>query len=263
MIINGISGDFQKDSVKVTLRDYLTGLSRNRQYTAIIKTKVDESKVTNEDKNVAYSKKLRVNVSGDITDCNVANNANGIYDFYAPFTYSGDNNIIIGFDQLLRGTRINIESIEIVEGHIQPPTEPITTSEKPTIPTSTEENPSASSNTNPSVTTNVSQNETPGQAVIKKINKKKKSAKKIKIKLKKVKNAKGYQIAVYKNKKNAKKNKKAIVKKYTNKLKKTIKSKKLKNKKKIFVRARAFVLDAANKKLFGKWSKIKKVKIKK
>lgn len=100
----------------------------------------------------------------------------------------------------------------------------------------------------------------PGKAKIKKITAKKKSAKKVKISLKKINGAKGYQIAIYKTKKNAKKNKKSIVKKFVNKLKVTIKSKKLKNKKNLYVKARAYKLDGTTK-VYGKWSKIKKVKI--
>ena len=103
----------------------------------------------------------------------------------------------------------------------------------------------------------------PGRVKIKKVFKKKKSAKKIRIKIKKVKRAKGYQVKIYKSKKKAKKNKKALVKKFRKYKKKiTIKSKKLKNKKKLYVRVRAYVLDG-NKKVYGKWSKVKKVKIKK
>ena len=101
----------------------------------------------------------------------------------------------------------------------------------------------------------------PGKAKISKIAKRKKSAKKMKITLKKVKGAKGYQVAVYKTKKNAKKNKKALIKKYIKKVKYTIKSKKFKNKKTLYVKARAYKLDG-KKKVFGAWSKIKKSKAK-
>ena len=97
----------------------------------------------------------------------------------------------------------------------------------------------------------------PGKAKIKKVYKKKKSSKKVKVKLKKVKGAKGYQVVVSKKKKG-----KALVKKYTKKLKVTLKSKKLKKKKKLYVRARAYTLDG-NLKVFGAWSKAKKVRIKK
>lgn len=102
----------------------------------------------------------------------------------------------------------------------------------------------------------------PAKAKISKVTAKKKSAKKVKLLLKKISGAKGYQIAVYKTRKNAKNNKKAIVRKFVKKVNITVKSKKLKNKKKLFVRARAYVLDASGKKLYGKWSNVKKVKIK-
>ena len=102
----------------------------------------------------------------------------------------------------------------------------------------------------------------PAKAKIKKITPKKKAAKKVKISLKKIKGADGYQVAIYKTKKNAKKNKKALVKKTFKKIKVTVKSKKLKNKKKLFVKARAYKLDG-KRKVWGKWSKIKNVKIKK
>ena len=102
----------------------------------------------------------------------------------------------------------------------------------------------------------------PGKAKVKKAIKKKKSAKKIKVKLKKLKGVKGYQVAVYKTKKKAKKNKKALVKKYVKKVKFTLKSKKFKKKKKLYIRARGFVYDGTAR-VFGKWSKVKKVKIKK
>ena len=94
----------------------------------------------------------------------------------------------------------------------------------------------------------------PGKATVKKAVKKK-SAKKIKVTLKKVAGATKYQVAVYKTKKNAKKNKKAIVKKMVTKLKVTIKSKKLKGKKTVYVRARAW-----NTAGFGAWSGVKKSK---
>ncbi len=106
-------------------------------------------------------------------------------------------------------------------------------------------------------TTKSSDVKVPGKAAVKKIAKRKKSAKKMKVTLKKIAGATKYQVAVYKTKKNAKKNKKALVKKTTTKLKFTIKSKKLKGKKTLFVRARAW-----NTAGFGAWSGIKKSKAK-
>ncbi len=98
----------------------------------------------------------------------------------------------------------------------------------------------------------------PGKVYITKAPKKKLSAKKLKIKFKKVKKAAGYLVKIS-TKSNCKK---ALVKKYVKKTTATIKSAKLKNKKKLFVKVRAYKLDAGTK-VFGKWSKAKKVKIKK
>ena len=74
----------------------------------------------------------------------------------------------------------------------------------------------------------------------------------------------GVQVKVYKSKKQAKKNKKYIV----NKVKKTkgtttvVKSKKLKNKKKLYVRVRHYLV-LYGKKYYSMWSAPKKVRIKK
>lgn len=87
---------------------------------------------------------------------------------------------------------------------------------------------------------------------------KKKVSAKVKISLKKVKGAKKYKVQVS----TSKKFKKVLVKKTIKKAKFTIKSRKLKNKKKLYVRAKA--VKVVNKKVYtGKWSKAKRVKIKK
>lgn len=98
----------------------------------------------------------------------------------------------------------------------------------------------------------------PNKVTIKKIYKKKLSSKKIKIKVKKDKLAESYKVAVFKTKKNAKALVKAIQVKDFKKVKITFKSKKFKNKKKLFIR-----VCALNKAGAGDWSAIKKVKIKK
>ena len=100
----------------------------------------------------------------------------------------------------------------------------------------------------------------PGKVKIKKVTKAKKSSK-CTVKLKKIKSAKGYQIAVYKKYKKAKKNKGAVIKKTYSKYKSkyVLKSKKIKKSKKVYVRARAYKLDN-KKKIYGKWSNIKKSK---
>ena len=95
-----------------------------------------------------------------------------------------------------------------------------------------------------------------GKAKCKTATKKYKAAK-IKISLKKVKKANKYQVQISKSKKFNK----VLVKKTVKKVKFVITSKKLKNKKKLFVRVRA--LQLVNRRVYtGKWSKIKKVKIK-
>ncbi|MBE5959060.1 MAG: hypothetical protein E7254_09410 [Lachnospiraceae bacterium] len=101
----------------------------------------------------------------------------------------------------------------------------------------------------------------PEKATIKKVSSKKKASKKVKLTIKKAKNANAYEIAIYKSKKNAKKNIKALVKKETQKLKVSIKSAKLKNKKKLYVRVRA-IKKEGNVITLGEWSDIKKIKIK-
>lgn len=89
---------------------------------------------------------------------------------------------------------------------------------------------------------------------------KKKAAKKAKITLKKIKGASKYQIQISNAKKFKKKN--ILVRKTVKKVKFTIKNKKIKNKKKLYIRARAVkVVDG--KKYYGKWSKTKKMKINK
>ena len=98
----------------------------------------------------------------------------------------------------------------------------------------------------------------PNKVTIKKIYKKKLSSKKIKIKVKKDKLAESYKVAVFKTKKNAKALVKAIQVKDFKRVKITLKSKKFKNKKKLFIR-----VCALNKAGVGDWSAIKKVKIKK
>lgn len=79
--------------------------------------------------------------------------------------------------------------------------------------------------------------------------------KKVKVSLKKVKKAVGYQIQYSLNRK-FKKAKKVLTKKLTYTIKK------LKKKKTYHIRARAYVLNG-KKKVYGAWSKVKKIKIKK
>ena len=145
---------------------------------------------------------------------------------------------------------------------VTPSTVAPTTTVEPTAETTVAPEQPTTVNPSGDVTTKGQVAKAPGKVTIKKIWKKKKSAKKIKVKVKAVKGAKGYEFSVYKKKKNAKKHIKALVVKYTNKAKYTIKSKKLKKKKKLFVVARAYNVSSDGTKVFGPYSKIKKVKVK-
>ncbi len=88
---------------------------------------------------------------------------------------------------------------------------------------------------------------------------KKKAGKKVKISLKKVKGAKKYRIQIS----TSKKFKKVLVKKTFKKAKFTVKSKRLRNKKKLYVRAKAVKIVGGKSYIGKKWSRAKKVKIKK
>lgn len=98
----------------------------------------------------------------------------------------------------------------------------------------------------------------PAKSKIAKVTPKKKAAKVVKLSLKRIKKAKGYEVTIS----TTKKFKKVLVKKFVKKLKVKVTSKKLKNKKKLYVRARAYVLNG-KKKVFGKYSNVKKVRIRK
>ena len=91
------------------------------------------------------------------------------------------------------------------------------------------------------------------KAVIKSLTNK--SGKKLKLTIKKAKDIKGYQVQYATDKKFKKK--KALTTKKT-----SITIKKLSKKKTYYVRVRAYVLNG-KKKVYGKWSNVKKVKIKK
>lgn len=97
----------------------------------------------------------------------------------------------------------------------------------------------------------------PAKATVKSATKKK-AAKKVSVKLKKITGATGYQIQIS----STKKFKKVLVKKKVKKVKFTITSKSLKNKKKLYMKARAYV-KSGSKTVYGKWSLVKKVTIKK
>ena len=105
----------------------------------------------------------------------------------------------------------------------------------------------------------------PAQVKIAKIYPKKKSAKKITIKLtKKITGVTGYSVRVYRTKKNARNNKNVFIK-YTmkgNKIKITLTNRRLKNKKTLYVRVRAYKKVNGKNIYSNKWSNIVKVKVK-
>lgn len=105
-------------------------------------------------------------------------------------------------------------------------------------------------------TTGTATENTVGVTKVKKATKKL-SLKKAKISIKGLKGSSGYQVEFSKTKKF----KKVLVTKTNKTAKFTVTSKKIKNKKKLFVRVRAYKLDGTNK-VFGEWSKPKRVKIK-
>lgn len=88
---------------------------------------------------------------------------------------------------------------------------------------------------------------------------KKKASKKVKLTLKRIKGATGYKVQFSKTKKF----KKILATKYVKKIKVTIKRRKLRNKKKLYVRAKAYKKIGNRKYYSTKWSKVKRVRIKK
>ena len=132
-----------------------------------------------------------------------------------------------------------------------------TTTPKAEVPTTT-----AKSNVTKVPTTTVGNQakatvKVPGQVKLAKKITKKNAAKKIKITFKKVADSKGYEVRIS----TSKKFKKIIVKKTYNKVKFTIKNKKLAKKKKLYVQVRAYALDGKTR-VYGKWSKAVKVRVK-
>lgn len=148
--------------------------------------------------------------------------------------------------------------------------EPVTTEPETTEPTTTQPVTTPAATTKaPVVTKSAAQKKIEsfkktGKAKVKTATKKK-TSKKIKITLKKrLKVSDGYQVRFFKTKKNAKKNKKAIITKTVKKNKKsfTVKNKKIAKKKTLYIRVRGYIV-AGGKRYTGKWSAAKKVKIKK
>ena len=86
---------------------------------------------------------------------------------------------------------------------------------------------------------------------------KKKSSTKVKISLKRQKNISGYQIYILKKRHG----KKTYVRRFVKKATFSLKSKKIRDKKKLFIKVRAYVI-VNKKKYYGRWSKVQKIKTK-
>ena len=165
----------------------------------------------------------------------------------------------------------------------EPETTTDTTTEKPTTPATTTQKPTTQKPTTEVTTqkpttvvttqkpttkkpTTVVTTQKLGKASVAKKSAKRVSKKKISLMVKKVNKANGYQVRVYKTKKNANNNKKAlvtctkkVVKANKNAITIKVTSKKFKNKKTLYARVRAFRKVGKNTS-YGKWSKPVKIK---
>ncbi len=140
-----------------------------------------------------------------------------------------------------------------------------------TMPVSTEQK-SSTLNTTATKMTTMTPSRTDFMAGVRKLEKvriksavKKRSSKKIKIKLKKkVKAANGYVIRFYKKKKNAVRSSKAMLRIYYRHNRKSfsVSHRKLKNKKKLYIRVKSYIVVGKRKYLSKQWSPVKVVKIK-
>ena len=164
-------------------------------------------------------------------------------EYFAPVVKDADGNVVYPKDDVETTTPADVETTTPADVETTTPADVETTT--PAVAETTTQVPKTTAA--PKVTTT---KKTLGKTKVKSASKKK-AAPKVKLAFKKVKGAKKYQVQISKTKKF----KKVLVKKTVKKVKLTIKSKKLKNKKKLYVRVRAVGAK--------KWSKPKKIKIKK
>ena len=181
--LKSVSGYWNALSTMATLNDYFSGLKKGERYGLRVKVNIDESKVEAKDRQVTYDKQLRVKFDNKDFDFDVADNAQGSYTFEDVFVYEGNNNrVVFQFDQMLRGTNIYIEDVELFD-----PTVPTTTTTPTTTPKETTTNPTTTVNpettsgggvtTADPRTTTTAKVKAPGKVKIKKVYKKKRSAK--------------------------------------------------------------------------------------
>lgn len=171
-------------------------------------------------------------------------------------TYNGIQYANCPYDSVIFGSRIlSTFSDEINYGNNYKYSIPMGTNVVITAPVPEETTYNNSQNTTSNVENNTSKI-TVGKTKVKKVVKKR-ASKKAKITLKKVKGAAGYQVKVSVNKK-FKKSK--TITKIVKKVKFTIKSRKIKGAKKLYVKARAYK-NISGKKCYGSWSKKKIIKV--
>lgn len=197
-------------------------------------------------------------IDGNTTD-SVNNGAAIKYDkinTMKQITYNGLNYANIAYTDLIYGSRIlSVFSNEVYYGDNYSYSVPAGTNKVITTPVKVEK-PTEEVTT----TTAVRKITRPARTKVKSASKKK-TSKKVKLSIKKVKGANGYRVQFSKKKKFTKKN--ILLTKIVKKAKVTINNKKLKKAKKLYVRVKAYKLNGKKKVWAKKWSKIKRVKIKK
>ncbi len=145
---------------------------------------------------------------------------------------------------------------------VDPPTDPVDPPTEPGEPTTVEPTtvaPTTEAPTTTKVQPTTTKKVTVGKTKVRKAYKKK-AYKKIKISLKRIKGVKRYQVQISKKKKFTKKN--ILVRRNVKKVKITITNKKLRNRKTLWIRARAYKY-VKGKKVYGKWSAKKRARIRK
>ena len=194
--------------------------------------------------------KIRIQVAG--TDQTISVKANELTTYAVDIVPNSNAiNVVFAMGGVENGTVTDVQfTIDNHRVHVK---EVETTTEKPTIVNPTTEKP-----TTP-VTTTAPKKAVKVARVKVKSATKKKTAKKIKISLRRIKGVK-YQVQVAKAKKFTKKN--ILQKKTVKKATFSLTSKKYKNRKKLYVRIRAIKV-VGGKTYTGKWSTVKKVRIKK
>ena len=183
----------------------------------------------------------------DQTTGRVSGNYNIVKSSFANFEFVSQSSELSEEDKNTNDSQADVSSTEVTDGN----------SEDITVNSDVNTSGNVSGNSNQTATeTSESGIYVTKPAKVKSVKLKNKKKKKIKVTWKKVSGAKGYQIQYAQNKKFTKKKKEKYAKKNKVMLKKL-------KKKKYFVRVRAYKIDSDGNKVFGKWSKVKKITVKK